>query len=292
MQADSDSAKVEALGYLGIESERLEAWRDYAAAFLGLMPVDGASDGLLFRGDEQAWRLRVDPGPAEDLAFIGFSVTTPAELDALAERLTGLGFDCQRDDALAARRQVAQLLCVEDPDGVPIELYCAATRAPQVPMRSPAGVTGFVMGEQGFGHVVLYTKDAAAKSRFFTAGLGFRRSDTIRMNEHLELEFLHCNARHHTVALAPAPVDKRLNHFMLQAASLDDVGFALDRAKALEVPFTSSLGRHTNDQMTSFYTRTPSGFEAEFGFGGVMVDEHWSVGHYTAPSIWGHERVR
>ncbi|MBN9634385.1 MAG: VOC family protein, partial [Actinobacteria bacterium] len=44
------------------------------------------------------------------------------------------------------------------------------------------------------------------------------------------LEFYHCNARHHTLALIPAPMPKRMHHFMLQANTLDEVGFALDRA--------------------------------------------------------------
>ena len=35
---------------------------------------------------------------------------------------------------------------------------------------------------------------------------------------------------------------------------------------------TVSLGRHTNDEMISFYLRTPSGFDIEYGFGGKTVD--------------------
>ena len=50
-----------------------------------------------------------------------------------------------------------------------------------------------------------------------------------------------------------------------------------------------SLGRHTNDMMTSFYVRTPSGFEIEYGTGGVLVDEeNWEVENYDAMSFWGH----
>ena len=290
MSAIESTAGVDSLGYLGIESDRPDEWQRYAAEFLGLMPV-ASEDGLAFRCDDQAWRIRIEAGPAEDLSYLGFSVANPGVLAHLTQRLQDLGYPGEADAGLAQQRGVAHLVHLADPDGLRIELYCGATREPQHPMISPAGVSGFVTGDQGLGHVVLFTKDAEAKSEFYTAGLGFRRSDTIRMNKHLELEFLHCNPRHHTIALAPAPVDRRLHHLMLQAASLDDVGFALDRAKALEVPFASTLGRHTNDQMTSFYTRTPSGFEAEFGFGGVTIDEHWSVGHYTAPSIWGHEQV-
>ena len=52
-----------------------------------------------------------------------------------------------------------------------------------------------------------------------------------------------------------------------------------------------TLGRHPNDQMTSFYARTPSGFEIEFGAGGrrIDMDSEWPVGHYDAMSIWGHK---
>ena len=41
--------------------------------------------------------------------------------------------------------------------------------------------------------------------------------------------------------------------------------------------------------MTSFYVRTPSGFEIEYGTGGLLVDyENWEVETYDAMSFWGH----
>ena len=51
-----------------------------------------------------------------------------------------------------------------------------------------------------------------------------------------------------------------------------------------------SLGRHANDLMTSFYVRTPSGFEIEFGSGGRLMDMQAGepVGQYSETSIWGH----
>ena len=51
-----------------------------------------------------------------------------------------------------------------------------------------------------------------------------------------------------------------------------------------------TLGRHTNDRMTSFYVRTPSGFEIEYGTGGLLVDDAtWVVRPYDAGSVWGHK---
>ena len=50
-----------------------------------------------------------------------------------------------------------------------------------------------------------------------------------------------------------------------------------------------SLGKHTNDRMVSFYSRSPSGFDVEFGYDGLLVDEaRWSVTQITKPSFWGH----
>jgi hypothetical protein len=50
-----------------------------------------------------------------------------------------------------------------------------------------------------------------------------------------------------------------------------------------------SLGRHTNDRMISFYARSPSGFEVEYGYGGHLVDDAtWEPGELAAVSSWGH----
>ena len=51
----------------------------------------------------------------------------------------------------------------------------------------------------------------------------------------------------------------------------------------------STLGRHANDHMISFYVRTPSGFDIEYGTGGLTVDDAtWVARHTTAHSVWGH----
>ena len=78
---------------------------------------------------------------------------------------------------------------------------------------------------------------------------------------------------------------------MLEVDQLDDVGLAYDRAIAAGLPIAMTLGKHPNDKMTSFYVRSPSGFEIEFGTGGRLMDmnENAPAGHYDAMSIWGHK---
>ena len=46
---------------------------------------------------------------------------------------------------------------------------------------------------------------------------------------------------------------------------------------------------HPNDRMFSFYARTPSGFDVEFGWGGRKIDDAtWKVDRYDRMSVWGH----
>jgi hypothetical protein len=88
----------------------------------------------------------------------------------------------------------------------------------------------------------------------------------------------------------PRSRDKRMWHFMLEVNSIDDVGAALDLASKAGVPVVSTLGRHSNDQMMSFYMSTPSGFEVEYGWGGRLVDDAtWQVQRHDRGTLWGHK---
>jgi len=101
--------------------------------------------------------------------------------------------------------------------------------------------------------------------------------------------FLGCNARHHSLALAPVPAEAGLVHLMIETASLDDVGRALDRCARRGAKVSGSLGRHANDLMVSFYVRTPGGFDIEYGTDGRLVDDAtWITRESTAVSLWGH----
>jgi 3,4-dihydroxy-9,10-secoandrosta-1,3,5(10)-triene-9,17-dione 4,5-dioxygenase len=76
---------------------------------------------------------------------------------------------------------------------------------------------------------------------------------------------------------------------MLEVHDLDDVGRAYDLVRERGLSLAMDLGRHTNDLMTSFYVRTPSGFELEYGTGGVVIDDDvWHTATYDAPDLWGH----
>lgn len=286
---------ISMIGYLGFEVSDVAAWQKYATEFVGLMEVQADQNGAKYRIDQRDWRIAVSQGPADDIAYLGLEVRTTNCLNKIAQQLENHKVEFVNDSELAQQRDVRELLVCKDPAGLQVEIYVGATERFEQPFLSPAAVSGFVTGNQGVGHVVLGSADMDAVRSFYSDVLGFKISDTIGMKFSedftLLLEFYHCNPRHHSLALAPVPTPKRLLHFMLEAKSLDDVGFALDRVEAQGVELTMSLGKHTNDQMVSFYTKTPSGFELEFGHGGVAVDDdNWHVAHHQAISSWGHKR--
>lgn len=288
------TASVVALDYMEIGVSDLDAWRRFSENVLGLA-AQIQDDALLLRMDADDWRIKVTATGEDDVRALGFRVASPAAIEALRERLAPQNIALNAADASdCTRRGVSQLWYCSDPDGLRIEFFINPRLSGPEPFRSPVGVSGFVTGELGFGHLVLTVRDRARADAFFQAALGMRLSDYVVLGppgRQITLTFLHCNARHHTVAYVPVSAPKRLNHFMLQVQNMDDVGHGLDRAQASGVPIATTLGKHSNDYMTSFYMRTPSGFEVEYGWGGREVDDAvWQVETLDSTSIWGHQR--
>ena len=291
-------ASVTQLGYLGLSVSNLGDWEKFATEVLGLQLAGKAADGsLLLRMDEYHHRFIVSEGGADDLAFAGWEVPDPPALMELAEQIRAAGIEV-RDGSLqeAAQRGVAELIKFNDPSGIPTEAYFGPLISFENPFRSPRSISGFDTGTMGLGHIVVRVDDADRSLQFYRDVLGMRISDFIdlkmrrgRPTDNLRLTFMHCNPRHHSIAFGVIPVPKRLLHFMLQVRSIDDVGSTYYAAQDAKTEISASLGRHTNDHMVSFYMRTPSGFEVEYGYGARTIDDSvWKVQRHEAPSIWGH----
>ncbi|NBM14228.1 biphenyl-2,3-diol 1,2-dioxygenase [Streptomyces sp. GC420] len=286
---------VQRLGYFGIEASDVDAWRSYATTRLGAMEASASAGTARFRLDSRAWRFQVAPGTSDDIAFAGYEVDTENELLAIKQRLKDFGVKVTTESAeLAAERGVLGLISCTDPTDTRVEIYYGGTELFEKPFASPTGVSGFRTEDQGMGHYVLAVPDVGEALDFYIQGLGFHLSDIIDWQVNPEVAarvyFLHCNGRHHTLALASLPGGKKLHHFMLETISLDDVGLAYDRCVEDEA-VVMTLGRHTNDHMVSFYGGTPSGFAVEFGWGARVVQPGWSVVRYDSISTWGHKFV-
>ena len=184
---------VSALGYIEIGASDLAAWKQYATAVLGVEVLENQGE-LLLRYDEEIWRIRVTDSGEDDITCAGFLCESESVLLTVAARLRSLGFDVTGASAEdIARRGVEAMQICHDPAGLRIELY-TGSRSAAGRFISPAGVSGFVTGEQGLGHMVLTVPDPDAANRFYMEGLGFLLSDHIYMQTpmgELMLTFLH-----------------------------------------------------------------------------------------------------
>ena len=282
-------ASVTQLGYIGISVSNIEEWEHFATEVLGLQSNGVGDDGnLTLRMDEYSQRFVLSPSGKDDIDYVGFQVTDEPALQEMAEQLRQAGVEVTKgtpDEAKA--RKVEGLIKFDDPEGTPTEVYYGPPISFDRPFNSPRAISGFVTGEQGLGHVVYHVENLDRAVAFYRDVLGMKISDFIR-----NLVFFHCNPRHHTLALIEGKRPKRLNHFMVQTQSINDVGATYDLVQDQEIWITRGLGRHTNDHMTSFYMKTPSGFDVEYGWGARTVDDTtWQVQRHENGSIWGHRPV-
>lgn len=279
---------VRALGYIALGSVDVAGWQTFGTEVLGMMAETTDSGDLRLRADGRPYRLTIRHSDSEQVDAIGWEVAARSDLDRAAEELEAAQITVTCDPERARERRVAELISFDAPDGMHHELFWKA-ELDYLPFVSPVGVTGFVTGELGLGHVVLAADDLEGAQRFYTEVMGFRLSDTMTLSG-TRVVFLHCNKRHHSLALGRGR-GPALAHFMVEVATIDDVGYGLDRAADHGVRIRESLGRHTNDEMLSFYAATPSGFSVEYGWGGRTVDDAtWIPTETTRGSYWGHRR--
>jgi 3,4-dihydroxy-9,10-secoandrosta-1,3,5(10)-triene-9,17-dione 4,5-dioxygenase len=282
---------VRSLGYLRLTSPDVDAWRRFAGDFLGMMPV-GPVDGVdpaaaRFRIDDFPARLVVSPtapgDPAAAMA-IGFEVRDRRELADLAQAVDKEGIEVipgTRDEC--RERGVTRFVRFTDPGGNPVELFYGPILQHDR-VQTPT-VSGFVTGDMGMGHVIVSAEDGDAAYDFYTGVLGFVERNTMAGGR---VVFLGCNPRHHTFGITTQKGPGRLLHLMVEVATLDDVGLALDRAHALDVPMMHSLGKHTNDHMVSFYVWSPEDHAIEVGWNGLRIEREVPTYEISAGAFWGH----
>ncbi|WP_135457958.1 iron-dependent extradiol dioxygenase HsaC [Mycobacterium sp. DL99] len=291
---------VRSLGYLRIEATDMAAWREYGLKVLGMVEGTGLTEGALYlRMDDFPARLVIVPGERDRLLESGWETANAEALRDIRAGLARAGIPYREATAAElADRRVDEMIRLRDPSGNTLELFHGAALEHRRVV-SPYGHR-FVTGDQGLGHVVLTARDDAESLRFYRDVLGFALRDSMRLppqavggpaDRHPAwLRFLGVNPRHHSLAFLPGETSSGIVHLMIEVENSDDLGLCLDRASRRGVPLSATLGRHVNDEMLSFYMKTPGGFDLEFGCEGLQVDDHeWTVRESTAVSLWGHD---
>jgi len=289
--------EIKSLGYIKIQTSDIDRWRSFAFDVLGFAQGSGPEpDALYLRMDERPARIVVVPGDTDQVVHVGWEVRDGLALQRVQDTLEHAGIAVKPLSVEEAdERRVEDVFAFTDPTGTPTEVFFGPA-LDHSPVVTPYGAT-FVTGAQGLGHVVLPTMDPAGAFAFYSETLGFLPRGAMRLPAPpefgpLRIRFFGVNERHHSMALCPAPHGGApgLVHIMVEVDSLDAVGRALDRVVKAGFSLSSTLGRHTNDKMISFYVRAPGGWDIEFGTDGMKVDEkYYTAEEITSDSYWGHD---
>src|SRR5699024_432821 len=286
--------EIRGLGYLHVQTRDGARWRELTVAALGFAVGGGPRDDALYlRMDERRARLAVLPGETDRVLAVGWEVRDRFALDTVARTVEAAGTTVkQLSQAEVDERGIEAGIAFDDPAGTPTEVFFAPI-LDHSPVITSLGQS-FVTGDQGMGHVVLPTTCPEDTYAFYTEVLGFLPRGAFRVNQDppARVRFMGVNERHHSLAVCPAPHGEEpgLVHLMVEVDSLDAVGRAQDNVNRREFSLSSTLGRHTNDKMVSFYVRAPGGWDIEYGTDGKRVDErYYTAEEITADSYWGHD---
>ncbi len=279
---------LQSFGYVGVRSDKLNDWAAYGEKFLGLQLVERSQNLLRFRMDDLKQRIVV--AAEQDDAFVfGWELESASAVDQLAGRLEAAKVKVQpMSRAQLAMRGIAGGIRFTDPAGTGMEAFWGAEVA-DTPFTAGRSISGFRTGALGMGHVVMHVESVDDLRWFYEDVLGFRLSDYT--TKPFKAYFFHINPRHHSVAMIETG-KRGVHHLMMELYNLDDVGQGYDMALAEPGRIATTLGRHFNDLMTSFYAKTPSDFMLEYGWGGKTIDPAtWQpVEVAYGPSLWGHDR--
>lgn len=295
--------RIHSLGYIGVNCTDPARWAHYGTNVLGMMDVSATlntagENSVFLKMDDRPYRIVINKSDQDSYAFSGWEIPGP---DAFADALKtlekhGVNYERGSSDLIAARR-VQDLATFSDPEGNRHEIFWGAVSDFRQ-FASPVGIKKFITGDQGCGHVVLPTPNFDKSLAFYKDVMGFGLSDLMKVRftpdpaePEKRLYFMHCNERHHSLAIFECPMPAGCVHVMFESDCVDEVGRAMDRMNAHGVKLTGTLGRHANDHMVSFYMASPSGFAIEFGAEGRTIADwsKYSPFQSTVNSFWGHD---
>jgi 2,3-dihydroxybiphenyl 1,2-dioxygenase len=262
---------------------------------MGLQLSDRSATTRVFRMDDYEHRFAIDQ--RAQTPTYGWEVADGRAMDAMAARLEAGGVKVTRGSrALAAQRGVSDLLTLSDPAGNSVEIFHGPARA-SAPFQPARRMGGFRTGALGMGHFGVAIPSALFEntSKFYRELLGFRVSDFFAVEGKHVVEFMHINPREHSLVIGAIGDKLQLHHIMMEMQFMDDVGQSYDVVtKDYYNSIAATIGRHNNDLMTSFYVRTPSEFQIECGWGGLLIDpKRWQTAELpNTGSIWGHQPMQ
>ena len=106
---------VRALGYVVVQSAKVDTWRGYAENVLGMQAQDATDGALYVKMDERDFRYLIVPGDADRYFASGWELADAAAFDDAIRALEAAGVEPIRASAqeTALRRVQAMVWCTD-----------------------------------------------------------------------------------------------------------------------------------------------------------------------------------
>ena len=247
------------LGYVALNVTDLDRSAAFYGGLLGLEPMGEVGAARAFRCSANHHDVLLYPADKPGLKRIAWEMESDDTLAAAQRHFAEAGFapvpvgveECEH------LHQGSGFRVTEPSTGATFEYYETQDRP-----ADPYAPT--VARIQRLGHVVLNVERFERTLASLTGTFGFAVSDTIGEM----VAFLRCfpNPFHHSLAVARAD-GNRLNHVNFMVSDIDDIGRAIYRMKAADVPIVFGPGRHVPSDSIFLYFLDPDGLTIEYSFG-------------------------
>lgn len=284
---------IRELATVSVDSTDLDAWKRFATEVLG-MTVTAQDDELRLKMDAFPYRFLIRNAERDGISGLTWVARGADAVEQIRERWERSGgaaasiidSDWNPDESTVA-------YAFHDHLGVRHQVFDVAP-AGQAPFVPGPHVSGYITGDAGLGHLVMFDNVDHMNVVYVDAFNMALREDSNKTQVGGRGRFYGCNARHHTAAAVEVPgKEPAVMHLMIEMLTIDDVGMALDRARSGGFEPRTTLGRHPDNDL-SFYIPCPGGFDFEIGCDGLSVtsDDDWDANKHTmrAPS-WGHDGI-
>ncbi|GAA1011064.1 dioxygenase [Acrocarpospora pleiomorpha] len=245
----------------------------------------GTPDVERFSTVDGGEQLAITYAPSRRLLDLGVGVDDSDDLDRVARAMERLEVETVRSATaveafdpgthVRVRVEIAQRV---ESSPTPAPAYNAPGVIVRENARADAVTRGTRVRPRKLGHVVLGSIDQEATQRFFTEGVGFKVSDTVK-----DLAaFLRCSTDHHNLLVQRAPVNF-LHHTSWQVDDVDEVGRgAAEMLEADPQRHVWGLGRHAIGSNFFWYLKDPAGNFSEYyaDIDCIVDDALWT------PGVW------
>jgi 2,3-dihydroxy-p-cumate/2,3-dihydroxybenzoate 3,4-dioxygenase len=254
------------LGFVALNVSNLARARAWYESMVGLQFNRTGTEGEVYlRADADHHSVVLYQNEIPGLKRVGWQLESDDQIKVLTDTLDrhAIAWRALSTSECAAIGMRHTIRMIEPVTGTILDFFGTGMQQMDAPFRPTVAKLRFLC------HIGIGTPHFRQAIDFYERVLNFRTSDEI--DGRIRLMRCFPNPLHHSLALAPAPVNT-LHHFNLMVSGEDDIIQARARFRENSVPMVWD-GHHPPSGNTFLFFRDPDGLPVEYGHGMELFPE-------------------